>query len=91
MFDGVSALLGLCTKPTFQAEAPMRLEDCADITCMASYPINFDKIINTDSIISGILHDISTKVAKSEIAMKFHNSLVNTVLEISEHNQELKK
>ena len=85
LFDAVSSLLDICHKASFEAEAPIRLENCAktsdDVKCY-----NFDisrqdgiYIIGYKSLFGQMLIDLRRGVKKNVIARRFHNSLVNVV------------
>lgn len=89
LFDAVSALLELCTKSSFHAEAPMRLEnEIGQNNHEDFYSIsNHHGIIKTTDLLEEIVHDLILKKDKSYIAAKFHNSLINCSIEVCKNIQ----
>ena len=82
IFDGVSALTGICLESAFHAEAPMRLEDAIskDVTEFYSYEIN--ETISLKPMLKEMVKDIENQVEKGIIAAKFHNTIVEIALEV---------
>ena len=78
LFDAAASLLGLCHKPGFEAEGPMRLEACATEKTSDFYPtaIDRDGIIRVTGIIDGMVSDLKRGVSKEIIATRFHNSII---------------
>jgi hydrogenase maturation protein HypF len=81
LFDGVSALLGLCPSISFEGQAAMELEMIADRKEGGSYDFDLDPgadpvIIRLRPLIEGILLDLERGISPSRISGKFHNSLV---------------
>jgi hydrogenase maturation protein HypF len=83
LFDAVSALLGLCPMATFESEAPMRLESAIDDKTNDFYPFQVNKTIIFKNTIEAILADL-TQQKISLISAKFHNTVAQVILEISE-------
>jgi hydrogenase maturation protein HypF len=80
LFDGVSALLGLCPSITFEGQAAMELEMMADAEENGGYEFFTDRegekeIIRLRPLVEGILQDLERGVPPSRIAGKFHNTL----------------
>lgn len=80
LFDGVSAILGLCEKATFEAEAAIKLEQIAEPNETGFYTFRLEK--NRDltelsflQMFREIEKDLETK-SISVISAKFHNTLV---------------
>lgn len=81
LFDGVSALAGICDIITFEAEAAMRLQELAERSLSdKSYDFAIGRqdglfVIKPQTVIRQIVEDIKKKTAKEDIARKFHNGL----------------
>ncbi|MBD3362308.1 carbamoyltransferase HypF [Candidatus Dojkabacteria bacterium] len=89
LFDAVSAMTGLCTKSTFHAEAPMRLESelySKELNPRYNEKEHYDFIISdcisVKSMMEQILNDVHNNVEKKEISFKFHNTLVKMIIEV---------
>jgi hydrogenase maturation protein HypF len=81
LFDGVSALLGLCPSISFEGQAAMELEMIADREEGGEYefilePEADQEIIRLRPIIDGVLLDLDRGTSPSRISGKFHNTLV---------------
>jgi hydrogenase maturation protein HypF len=81
LFDGVSALLGLCPSVSFEGQAAMGLEMIADLTEEGTYELFTEEedgkeVVRLGPIIEGILQDLERGVDPSRISGKFHNTLV---------------
>ena len=88
LFDGVSALIGLCCQVDFEGEAAMLLEyEAMECDCEEAYtmPVSKDTesplaVFDWRSAVKQISDDLQWGVKTSTIARKFHNSLVDCVL-----------
>lgn len=87
LFDAVSSLLNLCHKSKYEGQAAMFLEFVADEGEKEYYPFELVEkeilIIEWSSIIKNILIDLKDNVSNSNIASKFHNSLVEIIFAIT--------
>ncbi|MCK9612483.1 MAG: carbamoyltransferase HypF [Bacteroidales bacterium] len=81
LFDAVAALINICTHSKFHAEAPMRLESIIDSNCRDSYSFSINKTIVFKDTFLQIIEDLKQKISPSVISAKFHNTIVNIVLE----------
>ncbi len=90
LFDGVAALLGLYQFIRFEGEAAMALEFLAEQISVAEY-YNYD-IVETDSesyivdwhpLLANILTDCRKKKPKAFMAKKFHNTLVQIIVDMA--------
>jgi hydrogenase maturation protein HypF len=90
LFDGVAAILGLCSVVSFEGEAAMQLEFAIKETKTEEiYPfslINQGKypiIIDWQPILLAILADLTKTIPLNFIAAKFHNTLAEIVVMIA--------
>jgi hydrogenase maturation protein HypF len=81
LFDAVAALTGLCNFSSFHAEAPMRLENMIDHAETGHYDYSMGATINPGPMIKGILNDIKLNIPVRNISTKFHNTMVQIILE----------
>ncbi|HQP03352.1 MAG: carbamoyltransferase HypF [Bacteroidales bacterium] len=85
LFDAVSALTNICPVSGFHAEAPMRLEAAIEQKSDKKYEVEIGEIISFRKTIEGIVNDLLNNVSKSEIAVKFHNTVVYVILKSAEN------
>ena len=83
LFDVVSVLIQLCNNPTFDAEAPMRLESAIDCETNEFYPFQADKTIIFAETMKAIIEDMQNENC-SVISAKFHNTISEVILEVSQ-------
>ena len=81
LFDGVAALLGLCTHAAKEAEAAIEVSEYYSIP----FSKNENGLIELDwrTMICQIVNDIRSGIAKEKIAAMFHDSLAQSVFELS--------
>jgi hydrogenase maturation protein HypF len=91
LFDAVAALTGICIHSSFHAEAPMRLEQLASEGLPSYYPFNLLPVIDVDPVIQGIVHDMDRQVSLSDISTKFHNTIIQIILQGCEYIREQTK
>ena len=81
LFDAVSALLGVCKNASYHAEAPMQLESVADENIIKSYSFDTSDIISFKSTFEEIIADIENRIPVDIISGKFHNTIVDVIIE----------
>ena len=84
LFDAVSSLLGLVNVAGYHAEAPMRLESIADESVKESYNFELNNIILFKETFEGIIKDLKEGIDIPIISAKFHNTIVNVVIKLTE-------
>ncbi len=79
LFDAVAALINLCPVSKFHAEAPMRLESIINENCIESYSYDYNAVISWKKTFDEIIRDLNNNVMHSDIAAKFHNTIVDVI------------
>jgi hydrogenase maturation protein HypF len=98
LFDGVSALIGLRQRASFEGQAAMDLEfACEGISTDRLYPIDIlpvaiERVLKTNIIdwramVEGILADLAAGLSAGEIAATFHNSLLEIIVKLATQAQ----
>jgi hydrogenase maturation protein HypF len=92
LFDGVSALLGICGVAKFEGQAAMELEyalngintneeyPCEILTVSSENSLKYN--INWEPVARGILEDIKAAIPVGMMAAKFHNSLAGIAIAV---------
>ncbi len=90
LFDGVSALIGLCLVSQYEGQAAMLLEQQAALAtndaALGRYPVVMTKIdeqlvIDSSTMVAGLLEDLAHSVAVSVMARSFHLWLVDSLVQ----------
>lgn len=87
LFDSVSAIAGICSEATYEGEAAVALEMCAEDGEDAAYAFHIsDSSIEVDAapVIAAVVEDIDRGVAKSMISARFHNAVTEIIVTICE-------
>ena len=89
LFDGIASIIGLRQEVNFEAQAAMEMEFATDGLKLNDY-FNFDiekskdtYIINRSKLVEEILADLENSVSVNIIALKFHNTLSEIIVNIS--------
>lgn len=90
LFDAVSAVIGLVYVSDYHAEAPMKLESIIESNVDDYYEYEIlNNLISFKKCIQQIIIDKSKNVSNGIIAAKFHNTIIQVILEVSvKLNQE---
>ena len=83
LFDGVSALLGLCEQNTYEGEAAMALEFTCDEISDSIYPVKSESPINWVPMLAAVLDDLRNGVELETIAGRFHGWLVDVISQVA--------
>lgn len=92
LFDAVASMLSLCQKTNFEGEAALMLENLAkqsslkleDFNTITPYHIDIQGIaLDFLPLLHGIYQDLNAKISTSDIAFKFHLSLVYLIKNIA--------
>jgi hydrogenase maturation protein HypF len=86
IFDGVSALMGVCDKNTFEGEAAIALEALTIPAIVEDYPVDIqlrDPLeIDFSQTVLKIIEDLCKGENKGTISSKFHNTLVTVIMRV---------
>ncbi len=92
LFDAVAALTGLCLEAKYHSQAPMMLESKLLKNCDEFYQFEiFDGKISFENTITDILDDIHWGVDIRHISTKFHNTIADVIVRVSQIMREEKQ
>jgi len=81
IFDAVSALLMLCTRASFDSEAPMRLESAISTITDDFYPFTIGDTVCLRDTFQEIIRDTGRSDI-TPIAAKFHNTMAQIIVTV---------
>jgi hydrogenase maturation protein HypF len=80
VFDAASALLDLCTRSSFHAEAPMRLENMVVPITREAYPYDDGTGISMAPAFRAMVDEVMDGVDVGLISTKFHNTVAEIII-----------
>jgi hydrogenase maturation protein HypF len=88
LFDAVSSLVGIADYSNFEGQAAMKLEFQIQSNVNDSYEFEIKKnekiIVDWTKIIKGLIKDLEAKIDKGFLSAKFHNSLVEIIVQVAQ-------
>lgn len=89
LFDGIAAIAGVRNRVNYEGQAAVEFEQFIDDKSAIAYDFDLLKkdgkfIIQWEAMVEQVVSDVMSKKSVSEIALKFHNGLVNILLSVSE-------
>jgi hydrogenase maturation protein HypF len=79
LFDAAAALLDLCTRSSFHAEAPMRLESVISPGISNAYPFDDGNVISTIPTFEAMVNDLLSGTDPGWISARFHNTVFDII------------
>jgi hydrogenase maturation protein HypF len=87
LFDAVSAIMGICTHVSYEAQAAIELESAVDGAAEGAYPYEISEgdgyVVDPGPALLAVLDDLSRDVPRGVIAGRFHNTVADLCLEVA--------